>query len=196
MRTLVLALLVTLCTLPASDARPRKKRESFLDQIGNRVEAALVKPPVDQEVCFSPDDPCDTKLVKFVDSALASLDVAIFDVTLDEFAHHLLVASRKFPVRVLVDKRQAKGAHSLVRTLVKGGAQVRFGRQRGIMHNKFTIIDAKMVETGSFNYTNNATRNNNENQLYSANPAVVAAYRKRFEKIWSEGTPVGFAYLN
>jgi phosphatidylserine/phosphatidylglycerophosphate/cardiolipin synthase-like enzyme len=187
-------------SLPA-EAR-RKKKESIVETMANRladtIDAALVKPPVDEEVCFSPDDPCDIKLIKFVDSAQGSIEVAIFDINRDELVHHLLVQARKIPVRVLVDQRQAKGEHSLVPLLIKVAAtaegsklQIRIGRQRGIMHNKFTIVDGKMIETGSFNYTNSATDRNNENQIYLAKPSIVDRYKKRFEEIWSVGKPAG-----
>lgn len=143
--------------------------------------------PKDQEVCFSPDEPCDEKLIAFVDSAKKTIDVAIYDVTLDQFVHHLLVQSKKARVRIVVDRKQAKGQHSLVRTLLRAGANIRLGRQRGIMHNKFTIVDGKMVQTGSFNYTNGAAFKNNENQIYSANPSVVTRYQQRFEELWRNG---------
>ena len=69
--------------------------------------------------------------------------------------------------------------------LSKAGAKLRFGRQRGIMHNKFTIVDGKAIETGSFNYTNHAYRANNENQIYLWDKPIVDRYQKRFEEIWS-----------
>lgn len=130
------------------------------------------------------------KLIKFIDSARESIDIAIYDINLDELVHRLLARKNEVTIRVLVDQRQSKGSHSLVPTLIKGGVQVRFGRQRGIMHHKFTIIDGKMVEAGSFNYTNHATQANNENQVYLANPEIVARYHSRFEEIWSKGKPV------
>ena len=160
-----------------------------MDAINQKIDAALVSPPKDEEICFSPDEPCDTKLVKFIDSAQTSIDVAVFDVTRDQVVHHLLLQARKIPVRVLVDNRQSKGEHSLVRTLIKGGANVRIGRQRGVMHNKFTIVDGKMIQTGSYNYTNNATENNAENQVYLAKPAIVDRYKARFNKIWGTAKP-------
>jgi len=139
------------------------------------------------EVCFSPDDPCDDKLIDFVKSAQKSIDIAIYDINLDQLVHQLLIKSKSIAVRVLVDNRQSKGNHSLVSTLIKGGIQVRFGHQKGIMHNKFTIIDNARLETGSFNYTNHASRANNENQIYLSDLEVVGKYRERFEKIWGKG---------
>jgi phosphatidylserine/phosphatidylglycerophosphate/cardiolipin synthase-like enzyme len=153
------------------------------------IDNALVRAPQDQEVCFSPDEPCDVKLLKFVHSAQRSIDVAIYDINLDALVHELLTQSKRVPVRFVVDRKQAKGSHSLVPLLIKAGAQVRYGHQRGIMHNKFVVVDGKMIETGSFNHTNHASRANNENQVYLANPAIVSRYQRRFEAIWAEADP-------
>ncbi len=166
----------------AKQTRSRSKESKVIDE-------RSVSAPQDQEVCFSPDEPCDVKLIKFAQSAQKSIDVAIYDINLDKLVHELLVASRKIPVRIVVDRRQAKGEHSLVPLLIKAGAQVRYGRQRGIMHNKFMIVDHKRVELGSFNYTNHASIANNENQIYLSNPVVVERYNKRFEEIWSKAAP-------
>jgi phosphatidylserine/phosphatidylglycerophosphate/cardiolipin synthase-like enzyme len=153
------------------------------------IDEALVKTPKDQEVCFSPDEYCDIKLLKFVQSAQKSIDVAIFDINLDQLVHALLVQAQKIPVRIIVDKREAKGPHSLVSLLIKAGANVRHGRQRGIFHNKFMIVDGKMIETGSFNYTHHASRSNNENQIYLANPQIVERFKKHFDEIWKRAEP-------
>jgi phosphatidylserine/phosphatidylglycerophosphate/cardiolipin synthase-like enzyme len=169
---------------PETQAR-RRKKNTFVDAITQKLDAALVTAPKDEDTCFSPDEPCDTKLLKFIDSAQSSLDVAIFDINLDELVHHLLVQSKKITVRIVLDRRQAKGDHSLFPTLLAGGANVKFGHQRGIMHNKFVIVDGKMVELGSFNFTHHASQANQENQIYLAKPAVVERYKKRFEKIWT-----------
>lgn len=172
---------------PSAVAR-RSHAQKIFDQAAKTAASSLVAAPKDGEVCFSPEEACDAKLVKFVHSAQLSLDIAIFDVTLDSFVHELIVRARQLPVRVLVDRRQAKGEHSLVKTLLEGGVEVRFGHQRGIMHNKFVLVDAKRVETGSFNFTTNATANNNENQVYLADPSIVERYRARFERIWRESS--------
>ena len=71
--------------------------------------------------------------------------------------------------------------------LIKAGAKVRYGRQRGIMHHKFVIVDGKLLETGSFNFTNGAANSNQENQVYLATPKIVERFKKRFDQSWSEG---------
>lgn len=138
-------------------------------------------------VCFSPDESCDMKLVEFIRSAKSTIDIAIFDITHPQIVHEILVASKRIPVRILVDRRQSRGQHSLVSTFVRAGANVRSGRQRGIMHNKFMIVDQEKVETGSFNYTHGASYKNQENQIYFSNKALATRYQERFEKMWKDG---------
>lgn len=179
-------LLLSLLVLSTAEARKATLADMALAKLGDAVEEALIAPPKDGEVCFSPDENCDIKLWKFIQTAKTSLDVAIFDLTHPKITHEILVASKRVKVRVLVDKRQMKGEHSLVSTLIKGGVAVRIGRQRGIMHNKFTVVDGTRLETGSFNYSDGATRKNQENQIYLADPSIVARYKERFEKMWEE----------
>jgi len=183
---LALSLIPAISALAPTDAsaRPRAKKERGV------VESLLVQPPKDREICFSPDEPCDVKLAKFVMSAEKTLDIAIYDLNLAPLAGHFLDAAKKgLKVRILVDRKQAATEKSLVPKLVESGADVRLGKQRGIMHNKFVIVDGRMIETGSFNYTNGAAFANNENQIYLADPAIVKRYRDRFEELWERSDP-------
>jgi len=177
------------------DAQARRGKQFYPDPSEQSLSTAVVKTPVDLEICFSPDEPCEAKLVKFIDSAQASLDIAIFDINLGGLVNHIIEKAKKVPVRMLVDRRQAKtDPHSAVAILLRAGIPLRYGTQRGIMHNKFVIVDGRtdraMMETGSFNQTHGAAYSNNENQIYLASPKVLDRYKKRFEKIWSEGKVV------
>jgi len=151
--------------------------------------ADAVKAPENNEACFAPDEPCSQKLALFIASATVSLDIAIYDINEEQIVHAILVQAKKIPVRVIVDKRQSKGEHSSVALLQKAGVPLKFGHQRGIMHDKFTLVDGKRLETGSFNYTFHASESNQENQLYLATPEVVNRYQARFERMWAAGRP-------
>lgn len=150
----------------------------------------VVGAPQDQEICFSPDEQCDQKLINFMRTAKKSLDIAIFDLTLDGIVDQIKKMDKRVTVRIVCDKRQAGGKSSQIKDLAALGLQVKYGVQRGIMHNKFTIVDSKMVETGSYNYSQNATDNNHENQIYLSNQKVVTRYSEEFERMWADGVPV------
>jgi phosphatidylserine/phosphatidylglycerophosphate/cardiolipin synthase-like enzyme len=171
-------------TAPVEARRHKDTLNSFPDDSLAAAQTAL---PKDLEVCFSPDERCDLKLIRFVDSATTSLEIAIFDINLGTLVNHIIAQSKKIPVRMVVDRKQSKTGRSAVPKLLEAGVKLRFGSQRGIMHNKFVIVDRKMMETGSFNQTHGAAFSNNENQIYLANPKVLEAYGKRFDLIWNQG---------
>lgn len=137
------------------------------------------------DTCFSPNGGCDAKLTAFMKSAKGSLDVAIYDLNLPTVTDAIIEAAKaKVKVRVVVDERQSKGQDSTVAKLRSAKVPLRYGHQAGIMHDKYTLVDGRFVELGSFNYTRHATQSNHENQLYIDHPAVVSAYQADFEKLW------------
>ena len=166
-------------------ALARSKADRLAERAAKVVANQLAQEPVANEVCFSPTEPCEVKLVKFISSAKKSVDVAVFDVNLDSVIDALIEASVRIPVRVLVERRNSKNHHSGVPKLVRRGVKVRFGKQKGIMHHKFVIIDGARLQTGSFNFTNGAENSNQENQVYLEVESIVSAFRKQFEKMWS-----------
>jgi phosphatidylserine/phosphatidylglycerophosphate/cardiolipin synthase-like enzyme len=184
----LLGVLLVLGLLPAGSAQAREHHRVAGD-LEEAIADQMTKAPEDLEVCFSPDERCDRKIVKFVASAQSSLDIAIYDVNLGSLVDLIIEKSKTIPVRMVVDRRQAKEKASAVPRLIAAGVNIRYGKQRGsgIMHNKFVLVDGKMVETGSFNETNHASFYNNENQIYLANPKIVERYRKRFETLWDNG---------
>jgi phosphatidylserine/phosphatidylglycerophosphate/cardiolipin synthase-like enzyme len=185
----ILGPVLTLIILTSPSAEAKSKKHPLINTLSKIVNTALVQPPRDLEVCFSPEEPCAIKLTKFIESAQKSLDIAIYDITLDQLAHQIILKSKKIPVRIIADRRQAKGNHSLVPLLIKAGVNLRLGHQRGIFHNKFSIVDSINLETGSFNYTNHASTSNNENQIYLSNPTILNRYKDRFEKLWYAADP-------
>ena len=185
-RKLVWILLLTVSSLlnhQTAHARHKKRNPR------TEVDLNSVAEPKDQEVCFSPDSPCDLKLIQMIRSAKKSIDMAVYAINRDSLVHHLILASKKMPVRIVVDRRQSKGERSLVPLMIKAGVKLKYGRQRGVMHNKFTIVDGKMLETGSFNYTNHASESNHENQVYLSNPTIVEKFKLEFENLWENGFP-------
>jgi phosphatidylserine/phosphatidylglycerophosphate/cardiolipin synthase-like enzyme len=183
---LVLSGILIFCT-PGSEAR--SKTERLAERAAKVVTNTLAEAPLANEVCFSPVGPCEVKLLKFIASAKKTIDVAVFDINLTSVVNALMDASKRIPVRVLVDRRNSKSPHSGVTQLIRGGVKVRYGRQKGIMHHKFILIDGVRLETGSFNFTNGAANKNQENQVYLDEPAVVSLFQKQFEWMWGQSLP-------
>lgn len=141
------------------------------------------------DTCFSPAEPCDQKLINFLNTAKESLDIAIYSITHAQISTAIVAAhARGVLVRVVVDTTQSKSRSSKVSELIKAGIAVKFGPTNSyhrIMHNKYTILDGRLLETGSFNYTSNASYNNFENQVYLSDQQTVKRFKDSFESLWS-----------
>lgn len=135
--------------------------------------------------CFSPHDHCDQVLINFINSAKKSIDIAIFDLSHKGIADAIINASKKVPLRIVADKKQAHKHHSLINHLLSNGVQIKLRNKGSCMHNKFAIVDGSFLETGSFNYSKNASRSNDENQVYIYDSKIVSEFQKEFEELWN-----------
>lgn len=153
----------------------------------NQLSQGFSSSPI--ETCFSPKEACDRKIIAFIDSAQQTLDIAIYAITHPGIADAIQRAhTRGLRVRMVVDRVQAFGNSSLVDELSSSGIPLKIGNTgRAIMHNKFTIVDGRALETGSYNYTRNATSENSENQMYIFESTVLERFQADFENLWING---------
>lgn len=138
------------------------------------------------DTCFSPVERCDLKLIALLQTATKSLDIAIYSITHPQIVAAIIAAkTRGVKVRMVVDRQQSTGTSSLVTLLKSSGISLRVGNVQGIMHDKFSIVDKRTLETGSFNYTNNASESNAENQIYLNDPSTILKFEVIFAALWS-----------
>jgi phosphatidylserine/phosphatidylglycerophosphate/cardiolipin synthase-like enzyme len=52
-----------------------------------------------------------------------------------------------------------------------------------VMHHKVIIIDARTVIFGSFNFSNNADKDNDENVLIIDDPTLAQAFEAEFQRV-------------
>lgn len=143
------------------------------------------------EVCFSPDQACDGRLVSYINDSRQSLDIAIYDLTLKSIGDAILKAKdRGVQIRVIADLRSSENHNSLISTLKSENIPVKLWggehNQSGLMHNKFMILDGQILETGSYNYTFDATKRNAENQMYISDSQTISHYQDEFNRLWDE----------
>lgn len=85
-------------------------------------------------------------------------------------------------IRIVADRGMARNKHSKIDELSATSIPVRKSRKHKIEHNKFAIFDGKRIVTGSYNWTKNAAKSNNENCLFL--DVFGFDYSKRFEYLW------------
>ncbi len=52
------------------------------------------------------------------------------------------------------------------------------------MHHKFAILDEAVVITGSFNWTTQAVKSNQENILFFENEKIAKNYLDEYNRLW------------
>ena len=150
-----------------------------------------VQPPtgsVETSAYFSPRGGCREAVVRLINRANESIDVAIYSFTDRKIARALIRAhNRGVRVRVIIDYGNGRSRYCVGPLLEREGIPVRYkrGSGGGLMHNKYAIYDGRVVSTGSFNWTSSANRRNDENLIVVKNDQkLVELYRKNFEKLW------------
>lgn len=142
------------------------------------------------EIAFSPNKKAILIILNAIKSAKKSIDVAAYSFTNKEIALSLIDSLKKgIKIRVLADSKSntKKNKYSAITYLANKGINVKLNNKYSIMHNKFMIIDKLSVQTGSFNYTINATHRNAENVIYIKNKKnITTKYIKEFDKLWME----------
>ena len=147
---------------------------------------------------FSPQGHIEETLVRAVKAAKTSIEIAMFSFYSQAIADALVEVRKAHPevkIRLLMDFSQSKMA-KLDEWFVTRGFDVRLlagpAGDEGDpmfqkMHNKLMIIDGKLLETGSFNYSPNAENNSFENANFVDEPADLAAYSAYFARLWLQG---------
>ena len=121
-------------------------------------------------------------------AAARSIDVAMFHVTSDRLARTLAARRRAgVAVRLLLDRRQAD--EDFVDRLKADGIDVRLVTPRAEearFHHKYAVLDARIVVTGSYNWTIQGDIANHENVVFLRNEAAARAFQEDFDKTWQD----------
>lgn len=137
------------------------------------------------EVVFSPGEDCARRIIDLLGGARSTLEVCVFTLTDDRISDALLSAARRsVAVRVITDDAKAGDLGSDVSALVRAGIPVRTDRAESHMHHKFAIADRQLVVTGSYNWTRQASTQNQENLVVSDDPRFAAAFQREFDALW------------
>ncbi len=137
---------------------------------------------------FCPEDNCSGHLIMLIDNANTSVHAAVYSFTLDSVSDALIRAKQRgVDVKVVVEKDQLS-EYSEYEKLKKAGVPVRIDSNPASMHNKFAVIDGEIVVTGSFNWSNNADKRNNENMIVINSEGIAFDYEKEFQEIFESGT--------
>ncbi len=142
--------------------------------------------------CFTPQQYCEGQILDLIYSAKKSIRVQSYTFTSYKIAHALAnMHKRGVDVQVIMDKSQFQCQYFSQRNyLIEHGIPVFEDYKPAIAHSKVIIVDDQTVETGSFNYTKAAQKNNAENVLILQDKKLAQVYLLNWQNRKSESEPI------
>jgi phosphatidylserine/phosphatidylglycerophosphate/cardiolipin synthase-like enzyme len=138
------------------------------------------------QVYFSPEDDVLNRIIPIVAGAQSNIRFLAFSFTdyplaktmIDRYAAGVDVAG-------VYEKTGSETEGAELKTFLCAHVPVRQDGNPRFLHDKLIIVDNRLVITGSFNFSNNATDNNDENVIIIDNPEIAALYIEEFGRVWS-----------
>lgn len=87
-------------------------------------------------------------------------------------------------VQGVFENRNSTASWSMLPPLHCAGAHVRQDGNRYVLHHKVVIIDDDTVVTGSFNFSGNASKSNDENLVIIKNKDIAGFYIDEWQRMW------------
>lgn len=133
---------------------------------------------------FSPMGGGQSAVLEELRRAKKRIHFAVFSFT-DPSIGQILIEKHQQGVAVIgvFDQCLIKSQYSLFGPLKQAGIPVRWDGNEALLHHKLMIVDDTVIN-GSYNYSNNAERSNNENlYIIKQAPALTAAFSAEFDRV-------------
>ena len=139
-------------------------------------------------VIFSPKGGASKELARLIKAAKKEIVVAAYAFSSKYLGQALSAAlKRGIKIRVLLDGDNARKSYSIDEWLAGEGIEVRLAElERGSLHHKFMLIDAKLLITGSYNFTNESEFRNHEAAIFTNNKTLIQSFAAEFERLWGQ----------
>jgi phosphatidylserine/phosphatidylglycerophosphate/cardiolipin synthase-like enzyme len=125
----------------------------------------------------------DGPLVKAIDTARMSIDVAAYSLSLNSVRYALIDAHKRgVVVRMVMESSNMD--RSDPQALIEAGIPIVGDARQGLMHDKFMVIDRSEVWLGSMNFTDSGTYDDNNNMIRILSTKMGENYSKEFEEMF------------
>lgn len=125
----------------------------------------------------------DGPLVKALDDAKLSIDVAAYSLSLNSVRFALINAhNRGVTVRIVMESTNMD--RSDPQALIEAGIPIIGDEQPGLMHDKFIVIDKSEVWLGSMNFTDSGTYEDNNNLMRILSTKIAENYSVEFSEMF------------
>jgi phosphatidylserine/phosphatidylglycerophosphate/cardiolipin synthase-like enzyme len=166
--------------------------QMFVGRFGTSKPSATPYPAVRLgaarvEVYFSPQDGVAKHVLQRLAAAKKSIHFMTFSYTADSTAEAMIAQSQAgLPVHGVFESQKAGGTGSAFSRLRQGGVDVLEDGNCYILHYKVIVVDERTVITGSYNFTNSAEKDNDENLVIVDDPNLARAYIEEFGLVYAQ----------
>lgn len=124
-------------------------------------------------------------LVDAIDAAQSSIDIAIYNFSMEDVGDALIRANhRGVQVRVVMESENMDGV--IPQGLLASQIPLVGDGQESLMHNKFMIIDRQTVWTGSLNYSTEGSISDSNNLIEIRDAMLAADYSTEFDEMFTQ----------
>ncbi|WP_192456509.1 phospholipase D family protein [Musicola keenii] len=140
---------------------------------------------------FSPEGSAQILVLETIRNAKLSIRMMAYNFSAPDVIKALADAQKRgVDVRIVIDEQANLSGASLAakNLLVNAGVKLRTNNHYKIQHDKVMVVDRRIVQTGSFNYTASAEKHNSENVLVIRSPALAKTYLVHWQSRWAQGS--------
>jgi phosphatidylserine/phosphatidylglycerophosphate/cardiolipin synthase-like enzyme len=136
------------------------------------------------QVLFSPEDGIAQKLAERISQAQSDVRFLAFSFTHDGMGQAVMGrAQAGVKVAGVFEKTGSETRFSEYGAMKKAGLDVYQDGNPYVMHHKVFVIDGKTTVFGSFNFSDGADKENNENCLIVDDPAFASTYSQEVDRM-------------
>ena len=140
---------------------------------------------------FSPGSQSEERLAEIIGAAKKTVDAVTFTFSSRILADAVIAAKdRGVKVRFMTDSGMGKSSWA-AKLIFDNGVEMKWRKGRnskGAMHNKYVILDGKILQTGSFNWSINGNVNSFENMIFVNDADAINAYQLKFDEFYMDAT--------
>lgn len=127
----------------------------------------------------------DGPLVKAIDAARLSIDVAAYSLSLNSVRNALLRAhDRGVTVRIVMESTNMDRSDPQI--LIEAGVPIIGDNSQGLMHDKFLVIDKSEVWLGAMNFTDSGAYEDNNNLMRIHSTKIAEDYSVEFKEMFED----------
>jgi phosphatidylserine/phosphatidylglycerophosphate/cardiolipin synthase-like enzyme len=128
----------------------------------------------------------ETALVRNLKNSNKSFYGAFFEINSRPIIKELIDAHKRgIDIRLVIEKDYS--GNNGIKDLKNAGIKIVTDNRKGLMHNKFAVIDGKILWTGSYNLTYNDEYKNNNNVIEIHSEDVSKIYLDEFNEMFDNG---------